>query len=179
MSGGAARGGVASSPAALEIENLSKTFGGVRALDRASLTVRHGEIHGLLGQNGSGKSTLIKILAGFHEPDPGGRLRIAGQPVELPLRLEEHTDRNGHVTSTLREWKRHDWGDAGHDFHWWCTSERHAFVGSRPVYEELRDEITEIVEPHIYPLIVKALEDFDKRRVNAVPLPHPAVRRRS
>jgi ribose transport system ATP-binding protein len=85
MADGAERGGVASSPPALEIENLSKTFGGVRALDRASLTVRHGEIHGLLGQNGSGKSTLIKILAGFHEPDPGGRLRIAGQPVELPL----------------------------------------------------------------------------------------------
>jgi ribose transport system ATP-binding protein len=85
MSDGAARGGVAPSPPALEIENLSKTFGGVRALDRASLTVQHGEIHGLLGQNGSGKSTLIKILAGFHEPDPGGRLRIAGQPVQLPL----------------------------------------------------------------------------------------------
>lgn len=85
MADGEEGGGVSPSPPALEIENLSKTFGGVRALDRASLTVRHGEIHGLLGQNGSGKSTLIKILAGFHEPDPGGRLRIAGQTVELPL----------------------------------------------------------------------------------------------
>ena len=85
MADGVDGGGAAPSVPALEIENLSKTFGGVRALDGASLTVRHGEIHGLLGQNGSGKSTLIKILAGFHQPDPGGRLRIAGQPVELPL----------------------------------------------------------------------------------------------
>jgi len=85
MADGLDGGGAAPSVPALEIENLSKTFGGVRALDRASLTVRNGEIHGLLGQNGSGKSTLIKILAGFHQPDPGGRLRIAGRPVELPL----------------------------------------------------------------------------------------------
>jgi ribose transport system ATP-binding protein len=85
MADSEAGGSVAPSPPALEIENLSKTFGGVRALDGASLTVRGGEIHGLLGQNGSGKSTIIRILAGFHEPDPGGRLRIAGRPVALPL----------------------------------------------------------------------------------------------
>ncbi len=64
---------------ALRIENLSKNFGGVRALDAVSLTVARGEVHGLLGQNGSGKSTLIKILSGFHEPDPGARLWIDGR----------------------------------------------------------------------------------------------------
>jgi ribose transport system ATP-binding protein len=69
----------------LELWNLEKTFGGERALDGVSLTVRSGEIHGLLGQNGSGKSTLIKILAGFHAPDPGGRLSISGVDVPLPL----------------------------------------------------------------------------------------------
>jgi len=97
---------------------------------------------------------------------------------QLPLRLEEHKDTNGHITSTLREWKRRDWGDAGHDFHWWCTSEPDAFVGHTAVYESLKDEIEAIVEPHIYPLIVRALEEFEKRRVNGTPLPHPAVRRK-
>lgn len=69
----------------LEIRNLSKSFGGERALDHASLVVRPGEVHGLLGQNGSGKSTLIKILAGYHAPDPDGELFVNGARVELPL----------------------------------------------------------------------------------------------
>src|SRR4051794_14094398 len=70
---------------ALVIRNLSKTFGGQRALDHASLLVEAGEGHGLLGQNGSGKSTLIKILAGFHEPDPGSELEVRGEVIALPL----------------------------------------------------------------------------------------------
>ena len=71
--------------AALRLWDLSKTFGGQKALDKASLEIAPGEVHGLLGQNGSGKSTLIKILAGFHAPDPGSRLEIGGADVALPL----------------------------------------------------------------------------------------------
>jgi len=70
---------------ALELRNLSKRFGGAVALDGVDLTVRRGEVHGLLGQNGSGKSTLIKILSGYHEPEPGGTLRLYGREVSLPL----------------------------------------------------------------------------------------------
>ena len=69
---------------ALELRRLSKAFGGQMALREVDFTVLPGEVHGLLGQNGSGKSTLIKILAGFHEPDPGAELRIAGRVVPLP-----------------------------------------------------------------------------------------------
>ncbi|ANT63669.1 hypothetical protein AYJ57_24650 (plasmid) [Salipiger sp. CCB-MM3] len=67
----------------LRCEGVSKTFGGHRALDRAALSIAPGEVHGLLGQNGSGKSTLIKVLAGFHPPDPGGSLWVNGREVEL------------------------------------------------------------------------------------------------
>jgi ribose transport system ATP-binding protein len=77
----------------LQIERLSKSFGGARALDDVSLTVGHGEVHGLLGQNGSGKSTLIKILSGFHEPDGSPSIVIDGSPVSLPVgpaELREH-----------------------------------------------------------------------------------------
>jgi simple sugar transport system ATP-binding protein len=55
----------------LELENISKSFGAVRALDHVSLTVGSNEIVGLLGDNGAGKSTLIKIVTGFHAPDAG------------------------------------------------------------------------------------------------------------
>ena len=70
---------------ALRITGLSKTFGPARALDDVNLEVSRGEIHGLVGRNGSGKSTLIKILSGYHVPDPGATLEIGGASVELPL----------------------------------------------------------------------------------------------
>ena len=70
---------------ALEVSALSKSFGGVQALDGVHLRVEAGNVHGLLGENGSGKSTLIKILAGYHAPDSGS-LSVYGEPVKLPLR---------------------------------------------------------------------------------------------
>lgn len=62
----------------LQIEGLSKAFPGQRALDDVSLDIDEGEVHALVGQNGSGKSTLIKVLAGYHEPDPGATIRVKG-----------------------------------------------------------------------------------------------------
>jgi ribose transport system ATP-binding protein len=72
----------------LSIEHVSRTFPGVRALDDVSFTVGRGEIVALVGQNGSGKSTLAKILAGFHDPDPGGRIRVSNGEMELVDRAE-------------------------------------------------------------------------------------------
>ncbi len=72
-------------PLALLLTGVTKIFGGHRALDDVTLEIRPGEVHGLLGQNGSGKSTLIKVLAGFHAPEPGAQLHVRGQAVALPL----------------------------------------------------------------------------------------------
>lgn len=74
---------------AVRLRHISKSFGGVRALDDAHLEVLQGEVHGLLGENGSGKSTLIKVLAGYHDPDPGGELEVGGHAERLPLRPGE------------------------------------------------------------------------------------------
>lgn len=68
----------------LRMRGVAKTFGLTRVLQDVDLTVRRGEVHGLLGQNGSGKSTLIKILAGFHTPDEGS-IELDGASVDLPL----------------------------------------------------------------------------------------------
>lgn len=68
-------------PPVLDVVGLSKTFPGQRALDDVDLEVRAGEVHALLGQNGSGKSTLIKVLAGYHAPDPGARILVDGEPL--------------------------------------------------------------------------------------------------
>jgi len=69
----------------LEARHFSKRFGGTLALDDVGLTIEAGTVHGLVGHNGSGKSTLIKILAGYHAPEPGAELSIDGNPVRLPL----------------------------------------------------------------------------------------------
>ncbi|MET0747445.1 MAG: sugar ABC transporter ATP-binding protein [Rhizobium sp.] len=73
-------------PPALQVTDIAKTFGGARALKGISFDVRPGEVHGLLGQNGCGKSTFVKVLSGFHEPDPGGTISVFGRPIELPMR---------------------------------------------------------------------------------------------
>ena len=59
------------SPLALELKALTKRFPGVLALDNASLAVRRGEIHAVIGQNGAGKSTMINVLSGMLQPDSG------------------------------------------------------------------------------------------------------------
>ena len=65
----------------IELRNVSKTFGGITALNLASLEVNEGEVVGLIGDNGAGKSTLIKTLVGVHQPD-FGEIFIGGRKVE-------------------------------------------------------------------------------------------------
>ncbi|MDX3641269.1 sugar ABC transporter ATP-binding protein, partial [Streptomyces sp. MB09-02B] len=71
--------GAAALPPNLRITSLSKSFGGVRALDGVDLTVPAGQVHALLGHNGAGKSTLIKCLGGAFPPD-AGTIEVGGVP---------------------------------------------------------------------------------------------------
>ena len=66
----------------LALEQLSKRYPGVVALDHVDLTVEKGEVRALLGKNGAGKSTLVKILSGAVHPD-SGRILIDGKPVTI------------------------------------------------------------------------------------------------
>ena len=64
----------------LEVRDLSKAFGGLKAVDSASLDVKAGEIVGLIGPNGAGKTTLFAAIAGFHKPD-AGRISLGGKDI--------------------------------------------------------------------------------------------------
>lgn len=54
---------------ALEVRGVTKSFGVLDVLRGIDVTLRQGEVLGLVGDNGAGKSTLVKILSGFHQPD--------------------------------------------------------------------------------------------------------------
>jgi simple sugar transport system ATP-binding protein len=68
--------------AILELSEVSKSFGAIHALNDVSLTIKEGEVVGLMGDNGAGKSTLVKIVAGNYPPTKG-TIRIANQQVSL------------------------------------------------------------------------------------------------
>ena len=88
------------------VENLSKHFGGIRAVDNVSLSIAPGSITGLIGPNGAGKTTLFNVIAGLHAPT-SGRVLLDGQditglpPHELFARGMLRTFQIAHEFSTL------------------------------------------------------------------------------
>jgi len=75
----------------LEMKSITKTFPGVKALDRVSFDLYPGEIHALMGENGAGKSTFIQVLTGVHHPD-GGEIILEGKKITMhnPLVAARH-----------------------------------------------------------------------------------------
>jgi branched-chain amino acid transport system ATP-binding protein len=113
--------------ALLQIEHLSKRFGGVIASDDITLDVHKGELHAIIGPNGAGKTTLIGQLAGEIAPD-AGRIHFEGRDVTtLPtyLRSQLGLARSFQITSLFPDFTALDnvalavQAHAGHSFHFW------------------------------------------------------------
>jgi branched-chain amino acid transport system ATP-binding protein len=120
--------------ALLEIEGLSKRFGGVVASDSISLSVPKGELHAIIGPNGAGKTTLINQLAGEIAPD-AGRIRFEGRDITaLPtyMRSQLGLARSFQITSLFLDFTALDnvalavQAHAGHSFHFWRDARREA-----------------------------------------------------
>ena len=89
----------------LEVSNLVKTFGALRATDDVTLKVAEGETHAIIGPNGAGKTTLIGQLAGDLRPD-AGTIRFAGEDVTAlptPRRARRGLARSFQITSIYRD----------------------------------------------------------------------------
>jgi len=72
----------------VRVENLTKSYGDVRALNGVSFVVKRGEIYGLLGPNGAGKTTTIKIIVGLLKPDSGNVSVLEHSPVDEPVEVK-------------------------------------------------------------------------------------------
>jgi branched-chain amino acid transport system ATP-binding protein len=119
----------------LEVKNLVKSFGALRATDGVDLEVREGETLAIIGPNGAGKTTLIGQLAGMLRPD-GGAIRFAGEDITaLPAakRARKGLARSFQITSVYRDFTALQnvalavQAHAGHSFRFW-----------RPAHEDAR-----------------------------------------
>ena len=111
----------------LEIADLTKNFGALRATDRVSLKVEEGETHAIIGPNGAGKTTLISQLAGNIRPD-AGTIRFAGEDVTAlpaPRRARRGLARSFQITSVYRDFTALQnvalavQAQSGHSFRFW------------------------------------------------------------
>lgn len=93
---------------------------------------------------------------------------------QVPLRRVDSVDEVGHVTSTVREWKRRDWDEGGQEFHWWCIEEAQAFsCGGDTVLSTMAGELAAMVGQPVYELFLATLAD---RGPATTVVPHPALR---
>jgi len=120
--------------ALLEVSDLRKSFGALRAIDGVNLEIRAGETHAVIGPNGAGKTTLIAQLSGMLRPD-SGRIRFAGENIthlSAQARSRKGLARSFQITSIYRDFTALDnvalavQAHAGHSFRFW-----------RPAREEL------------------------------------------
>jgi hypothetical protein len=143
----------------------------------------------ITANDGTTKTRVVHGACIFHNPPgfeggTGCALHIAAEEAgerhmdwkpdvcwQVPLRLEEHVEESGQVISIVREWKRRDWGEGGHEFHWWCTESSDAFVGKEPAYEYFKNELTEMMGKKSYKILVKLLS-----QPKPTPIPHPVKR---
>lgn len=77
---------------AVEMQNITKLFDGIRANDSVNLKIKEGEIHAIVGENGAGKSTLMKILYGMYRPDSGKIFSAGRKPKSILPAKQYHLE---------------------------------------------------------------------------------------
>ncbi len=153
--------------------------------------------NGIVTTNKKGESTtrLVKDACIFlNRPDfhrgPGCALHVLSMDTgesyiplkpevcwQLPLRRDEVTSDDGHVTTTISQWDRKHWGAGGSEFHWWCTQAQEAFKSKTRVFDGMKDELVAMVGQKVYDRLGAYLAQRATQGT-ATRLPHPVLRRK-
>ena len=91
--------------ALLEVNNLSISFGGLRAVDNFNLQIEKGELYGLIGPNGAGKTTVFNLLTGVYKPDEGF-IRLDGKDITGHKTIEINKDGIARTFQNIRLFSR-------------------------------------------------------------------------
>ena len=79
---------------------------------------------------------------------------------QVPIRLEIHTDDNGHDTMMVKAWDRRDWGDGGAAFDWWCIESDEAYEHEVPLYRSSEHELRTLVGDAVYEQFVALVKEM-------------------
>ena len=125
----------------LDIQNLNKNFGGVKAVDNVNLAVNKGEIHALIGPNGAGKTTLISLISGLIHSDSGEILFNGAKITKLspPARALQGLGRSFQITSIFKDFTCQEnvalavQAHHGHSFNFWRVATDESVIQDRAV----------------------------------------------
>ncbi|MBR4832068.1 MAG: ABC transporter ATP-binding protein, partial [Butyrivibrio sp.] len=91
--------------ALLDVNNLSISFGGLRAVDDFNITIEKGELYGLIGPNGAGKTTVFNLLTGVYKPNEG-IIRLDGEDITRKSTIEINHSGIARTVQTIRLFKQ-------------------------------------------------------------------------
>ena len=162
-------------PPLIEVENLTMRFGGLTALDALSMSVREGEVLGLIGPNGSGKTTFFNVLTGLYKAS-GGRIVYRGQdiigktPQEIYRSGVARTFQRSRLSLSLTVFDNIVIGDYQHMRHGLVFNllRRRAFRAEYEAYVEKVTALLEIFSPPLVARLFEPVETFtmiDRRRI--------------
>src|SRR4051812_31316425 len=152
----------------LRVENLVRSFGGIKATDNLSLDVAAGELHAIIGPNGAGKTTLISQLTGQLSPNSGA-IHFAGQDItRLPAykRSRLGLARSFQITSLLRDFTAADnvalaaQAHRGHSYRFWADARQ-----EKPLRDAARDALTRVGLDKRADVVVSELSHGEQREL--------------
>jgi rhamnose transport system ATP-binding protein len=145
----------------LSLQNVKKTFGGIRALRGVSLTLDAGEVLALVGENGAGKSTLVKVLTGIYHPEEG-QIEVRGQALVFE---DAHAAGRAGIAAVHQETAMFDELSAAENIYMGRQPMRRGGIDWNTMYEQAQKILSDIGAPFEARALVRSLGPAERHLV--------------